>query len=211
MLWAKAQIGASAPLPTGTKKRGPRGFPLGAHAPCLPPQPSCRYLLSMAARVQCRQVPSRHPGSDLRSGAGPLSPAGCGLELLGALELLPRAGIDRVAAAAHGLPGGELELEHTAVSVVPLAQRTGAVVRFALGDLVPLRPGSTEHGLDLCGAHVAASGAGAASGAAAGARVAAGVTGVARTGIAGVRAARVAGVGAAGVSRLFLLLGALEN
>src|SRR5699024_8922585 len=62
-----------------------------------------------------------------------------------------------------------------------------------------------------CGAHVAASGAGAASGAAAGARVAAGVTGVARTGIAGVRAARVAGVGAAGVSRLFLLLGALEN
>src|SRR5699024_8314979 len=111
----------------------------------------------MAARVQCRQVPSRHPGSDLRSGAGPLSPAGCGLELLGALELLPRPGID------------------------------------------------------LSVAHVAASGAGAASGAAAGARVAAGVTGVARTGIAGVRAARVAGVGAAGVSRLFLLLGALEN
>src|SRR5699024_6254370 len=92
------------------------------------------------------------------------------------------------------------------VCVVRLVHRTGVEVRFALGDLVPLRPGSTEHGLDLCGAHVAASGAGAASGAAAGARVAAGVTGVARTGIAGVTR-----VGAAGVSRLFLLLGALEN
>src|SRR5699024_8490658 len=106
----------------------------------------------------------------------------------------------------HGTAGGWRDPEQSVACLVRLFPGTGVAVRFALGALVPLRPGSTEHGLDLCGAHVAASGAGAASGAAAGARVAAGVTGVARTGVAGVTR-----VGAAGVSRLFLLLGALDD
>src|SRR5699024_11726729 len=52
---------------------------------------------------------------------------------LGALELLPRAGIDRVAAAAHGLPGGELELEQTEVCVVRLVHRTGVEVQAQIG------------------------------------------------------------------------------
>ena len=58
-----------------------------------------------------------------RSGAGPLSPAGLGLERLRTVELLTRAGVDRVARAAHAAPGGELELEEAEVRVVLLVHR----------------------------------------------------------------------------------------
>src|SRR5699024_596490 len=134
------------------------------------------------------------------SGALPLAPAGFGLQLLRTLELLLRAGIRRIAAAAHRVPGRRQELEQTEVGAV---RGLRVEVRLALDDRRPLGTGCNEHGLDLGGAQGAPARTGVA---AAGARV----TGVTAR-VTGVRAARVAGVGAAGVGRGLLLLGALEN
>src|SRR5699024_5260313 len=90
------------------------------------------------------------------SRAGPLAPAVALLQDLRALELLTRVSIDRVAGAAHGVPGGELELAQPEVRVVLLVDRARVGVRLAFGDLVPLAAGPAQHLLDLCGRHRAA-------------------------------------------------------
>src|SRR5699024_2114700 len=100
-----------------------------AWAPRIPPR-GPRSLLTASAQLSISVVNGGQ--SSMPSGAQsaprlrsqirrrPTVPSRLRPELLGALELLPRAGIDRVAAAAHGLPGGELELEQTEVCVVRL-------------------------------------------------------------------------------------------
>src|SRR5699024_9065790 len=88
--------------------------------------------------------------------AGPLAPALLLLQDLGALELLARVGISRVAGTAHGLPRGDLELEETEVSAVRLVDGLGVEVRLALDEVVPAGAGSAQHLLDLCRRHGAA-------------------------------------------------------
>src|SRR5699024_7909859 len=122
-----------ARLPAGCAREASEPAPPSARSAQRPPaQQPVRgqepHAGSVDDRLQVLQVllSLRWAGRPRRGGrgrradsrAGPLAPAVALLQDLRALELLTRVSIDRVAGAAHGVPGGELELEQPEVRVV---------------------------------------------------------------------------------------------